>query len=316
MVHPDDIAPSRATYARAFQDPGSVHTANVRYLHHDGSWRSLDVIGRATADETGRPVAILNSRDVTDRKRAEDQLRRAAEETKAAYDELKRAQAQLVQSEKLASVGMLVSGVAHEINNPINVIYGNLRLLKDGSDKPPRVVKQMIRDALRAADEARGVIDVFRNFARDSRMAEPSDINRCIKDTLEIARRWLTRIRVRTTLGRLPLVPCFPGQLNQVVLNLVKNAAEAMAGRGSIAITSFRRGRSVIIDVADSGPGIPAAIRPRLFDPFFSTKPEGMGLGLSISASIVSHHGGRLRLLKSSRKGSTFRIELPIKAKS
>jgi len=303
--------------------------SRVRYLYDHPDEQSRDVIflkdGRVL-DRYSSPVRsgethygrVWYFRDVTDQKRAEDQLRRAAQETRKAYDQLKAAQAQLVQSEKLASVGMLVSGVAHEINNPINVIYGNLQLLKEryAAMKPPqmKVVRQMLADAIKAAVEARGVIEVFRSFARDARTAEPSDVNRCVRETLAVARPWLKKLRVETKLGKLPLVPCFPGQLNQVLLNLVKNAAEAMGGKGRLAIRTFRRGKFAVVDISDSGPGIPDELKAKIFDAFFSTKAEGMGLGLSISATIIEHHGGQLSLARTSKRGSTFRLELPVKS--
>ena len=178
----------------------------------------------------------------------------------------------------------------------------------------PKAVRQMLADATRAAVEARGVIEVFRSFARDARTAEPGAVNRCVREALAVARPWLKKLRVETKLGKLPLLPCFPGQLNQVLLNLVKNAAEAMGGKGRLAIRTFRRGKLAVVDVSDSGPGIPEELKTKVFDAFFSTKAEGMGLGLSVSASIIEHHGGRLSLARTSKRGSTFRIELPIKA--
>jgi signal transduction histidine kinase len=217
--------------------------------------------------------------------------------------------------------------VAHQINNPINVIYGNLKLLKDrcaamrragggAGTEAIRQVPRMIADALKAADQAREVIEVFRNFARDTRAAEPSDLNRCLEETLVVARRWLAKVKVVRDLGKLPPVPCFPGQIHQVLLNLVKNAVEAMGGRGTLRVRTLRRGGRAVVEIADSGPGVPAAIRAKIFEPFFTTKPDGMGLGLSVSASIVQHHGGRIAMRPGPRgKGAVFRVELPLRAR-
>jgi len=308
--------------------------ARIRQLYRHPEQQSLDELrlkdGRIF-DRYSAPVRgaggvpfgrVWYFRDVTE-------LRRSVEETKRAYDELKRAQAKLVRSEKLASVGMLVSGVAHQINNPINVIYGNLRLLSErcrglgrlasalpaGARKIVRSVPGMLDDALVAAEEARSVLEVFRSFARDARVAEPADLDACIRQALLLSKRWLKGIRVVAPAAKLPALRCFPGQITQALINVVRNAAEAMGGKGTLTLRRSKRGRWITIDVKDTGPGVARADRRRIFEPFYSTKAEGlgMGLGLSISASIIEHHGGSLTLKSSSARGSTFRMRLPVR---
>ena len=270
-------------------------------------------------------------RDMTDAKRAEEEQRRSALEAKRALAELKRAQARIIRSEKLALMGMLVSGVAHEINNPINVVHGNLSLMRERCGELSRLVREggasaaarramapvpgMLNDALKAAREARDVIHEFRNFARDPRSAESMDLNLCVRETLAVLRKDLARVRVRLRLGRLPGVLGFHGQMNQVLLNLVKNAAEAMGGKGTLMITTSARARRVRVTVADTGPGISPAERERIFDPFYTTKEEGrgMGLGLSLCAAIVQNHGGTLTVSGRTGRGAKFTVELPAK---
>lgn len=253
-------------------------------------------------------------RDVTGRKRTEEELRRAADETRRAYEDLKRAQAQLIRSEKLASIGMLVSGVAHEINNPLNVIYGNLKLLAGKGVFSARKLRGMLRDSLRAAEQARRIVEEFRSFARDTRTAELVDLNECLEETVAVFQRELDpRLTLEKRLGRVPPVRCFRGQINQVFLNLLKNAAEAIEGAGRIVLRSGRRGSWGFVEVVDTGRGIAPEVREKLFEPFFTTKPvgRGLGLGLSISAMIVHNHGGRISARSRPGRGATFRVELP-----
>jgi PAS domain S-box-containing protein len=306
----------------------------VRHLYEHPDEESRDEIllkdGR-TFDRYSAPVrsadGILHGRvwyfrDVTGRKKTELELRRAAEETRRAYEDLQHAQAQLIRSEKLASIGMLVSGVAHEINNPLNVMYGNLQLLAESPDLlapaskgKGRKFRGMIRDALKAAEHARRIVEEFRSFARDTRKAEPVDLNVCLEETAALFQRELRpSIRLAKRLRPLPRVRCFPGQMNQVFLNLLKNAAEAIEKKGTITLRSRRQGGKLLLEVSDTGRGMDEEIRRKLFEPFFTTKPvgKGLGLGLSISAMIVQNHGGQLSVQSRPGRGSTFRIELPL----
>jgi two-component system NtrC family sensor kinase len=290
------------------------------------------VFDRFSAPVLAEDGAILGRvwyfRDATAQKRAESEQRQSAEEARRALAELKRAQARLIRSEKLALMGMLVSGVAHEINNPINVVYGNLKLLRErgaevtelaARSAPPEARKfldelpEMLKDALKAAESAREVIREFRNFARDPNTAEPTDLNLCVEETLAVVRKDLAGLKVRRRTGKIPPVRAFHGQMNQVLLNLVQNAIEAMGGKGTLTVATGAAGRRVRVTVADTGPGIPASDRERIFDPFYSTKEggSGMGLGLSISATIVQNHGGRLTVSSRAGRGASFTLEIP-----
>ncbi len=354
---PAEVAESRSD-ERALQsvldklvDPkGFLDRVTHLYRHPEEESRDEIALkdGR-TFDRYSGPVRSLDGahygrvwyfRDVTGRKRTEQELRRAAEETRKAYEDLQQAQEQLIRSEKLASIGMLVSGVAHEINNPLNVMYGNLQLLArssglrgaNGDGNGPsaalragrgraaagraRKLRQMIRDALKAAKHARRIVEDFRSFARDTRTAEPVDLNVCLEETVSLFQRELgTRIRVVKRLGRLPPIRCFRGQMNQVFLNLLKNASEAIEKKGTITLRTRRSGDRVVLEVADTGRGMPEEVRRKLFEPFFTTKPvgKGLGLGLSISAMIVQNHGGAISATSRPGRGSVFRVELPIR---
>ncbi len=331
-----DEAALRSVLDRLVDPEGFL--SRVRHLYDHAEEESQDEIALKDGRVFERYSAPIRSRegvhygrvwyfrDVTGRKRTEAELRRAAEETRGAYEDLKQAQAQLIRSEKLASIGMLVSGVAHEINNPLNVMYGNLKLLADALARPAgkgrgapgdsRKSRGMIRDALRAAEQARAIVVDFRNFARDTRTAEPVDLNRCLEETLSMVQRELPAgIRLVKRLGRVPPVRCFRGQMNQVFLNLLKNAVEAIEGKGTVTLRSQKRDGQAVVEVADTGRGIPEDAKPKLFEPFFTTKPvgKGLGLGLSISAMIVHNHGGQISVRSRAGRGSVFRVELPLK---
>jgi PAS domain S-box-containing protein len=318
----------------------------VRYLYDHPDEESRDEIrlkdGRAF-DRYSAPVRgaggihygrVWYFRDITGRRQTEENLRRAAQETRQMYEDLKEAQAQLIRSEKLASIGMLVSGVAHEINNPLNVMYGNLQLLAEVSEvllplsldgarakkirgTASRVEKfrGMIRDALKAARHAREIVQDFRNFARDTRTAELVDLNQCLEEAVTLMQRELRPgIRVVRKLGRIPQVRCLRGQISQVFLNLLKNAGEAIDKKGTVTLRTQQKNGHVLVEVADTGRGMPEDVRRKLFEPFFTTKPvgKGLGLGLSISAMIVHNHNGRITVSSRPGQGSIFRVELPL----
>ncbi|HYF01425.1 MAG TPA: PAS domain S-box protein, partial [Planctomycetota bacterium] len=290
----DDLAVQ--TVQDRLEDPKGF-LERVKYLYHHPAEESHDEIrlkdGRVF-DRYSAPVRSRDGvhygrvwffRDITGRTRTERELRRAAEETRRAYDDLKTAQAQLIRTEKLASIGMLVSGVAHEINNPLNVMYGNLQLLAEVADQlgprpgaraGARKFRGMIRDALKAAEHARAVMEDFRAFARDTRTAEPVDVNRCLEEAVSLIKPALgRRIRVVKRLGRLPLVRCLRGQLSQVFLNLLKNAVEAIEKKGTIRLRTSHKGGVVRIEVSDTGRGVSLSDQAKLFEPFFTTKAVG-----------------------------------------
>jgi PAS domain S-box-containing protein len=348
---PDQVLRSRSdegalqAVLKKLKDPKEF-IDRVRYLYDHPDQESRDEIhlkdGRAI-DRYSAPVKgaagelygrVWYFRDVTGRKQTEENLRRAAAETRQMYENLKEAQAQLIRSEKLASIGMLVSGVAHEINNPLNVMYGNLQLLAEVSDvllplsvegaRSKKIrgtvakvskFRGMIRDALKAARHAREIVMDFRNFARDTRTAELVDLNQCLEEAVTLIQRELRPgIRVVRKLGRIPQVRCLRGQISQVFLNLLKNAGESIEKKGTVTLRTLQKNGHVMVEVADTGRGMPEEVRRKLFEPFFTTKPvgKGLGLGLSISAMIVHNHNGNITVNSAPGRGSVFRVELPL----
>jgi len=331
-VHPEDR--ERVSRAQSLLRD-TQYDEEYRLLLPGGQIRWIHDRAFPVRNDSGTIYRIAGvAEDITDRKRLEGEIRQAVERSRKAYEDLQGAQSQLVRTEKLASIGMLVSGVAHEINNPLNVIYGNLKLLEESSRagkkkgrRPragrsaselfpdPRKTRAMLRDALRSAERARDIIESFRDFARDTRWAESVDLNECLEKTVAVLRRQLPdSISVVMQLRSIPKVQCFRGQMTQVFLNLIQNAIEAIDRKGKIILRSKRKGSHVLIEVKDTGRGMPPDVKKRVFEPFFTTKEigQGLGLGLSVSAMIVHNHGGEIRVESTAGKGTLFQISLPL----
>ncbi len=243
---------------------------------------------------------------------------RQLEKLLSVLDELSRTQAQLVHSEKLASLGVLAGGVAHEINNPLMVILGRTELMLMGEDLPAGVATNLetIRhETERIAEIVRGLL----TFARKSRQdkIEPVDLNEVLERTLLISEHQLTvgNVQVLKELEPgLPQLQANPGQLQQVFMNLIINAHHAMPGGGRLVVrTGVLPNERVFVEIEDSGVGIPAEEVGRIFDPFFTTKEEGKGtgLGLSVSRNIIENHGGAIGVQSTVGVGTMFRIVLP-----
>ena len=250
-------------------------------------------------------------------------LARRNRELAETLDKLTRAQAQLVRSEKLASIGQLVAGIAHEINNPVNAIVntvGPLEEAVDAIDKDPeaaRDVREMVKVVQRGAQRTKAIVSALHNYSRtDDESVVDFDIDRSIDDSLELLRHLLkqnvTVVKNYSNAGR---VRGHAGQVNQVFMNLLTNAAQALAGRDNATITIETRGEpsGVEVKIIDNGPGIPPDVLPRIWDPFFTTKDvgEGTGLGLSIVHELVERHGGSIECDTKVGEGTTFTVKLP-----
>jgi signal transduction histidine kinase len=245
--------------------------------------------------------------------------------------ELRDTQAQLVQNEKMVSLGQLVAGVAHELNNPIGFIHANLQLIDEYiaklTDKSlPEPARAHAREALEkllassreGTQRVKRIVEDMRTFSRlDQAELLEVDLHEGIDRTLSLMTPRLKHgIQVERDYGELPQVRCFAGQLNQVFMNLLMNACDALVGSGTIRISTRATTDGVRLAFEDDGPGIPEEIRNRLFEPFFTTKTigKGTGLGLSISHGIVQRHGGSIRVESKPGEGATFVIELPLDA--
>jgi signal transduction histidine kinase len=254
------------------------------------------------------------------------ELERRNKELADALEQLQHAQDELVRSEKMASMGRLVAGIAHEINNPVNAVVntaGPLETTLDelkGDAQSIADVKEMIAVIQRGANRTKEIVQALHNYSRgdDERLVE-LDLQRSIDETLDLLRHQLKNgITVERHYGDVGRVRGRTA-LNQVFMNLITNAAQAVAekhenGGGRIDITAERKNGQVLITVADNGPGIPPDVLPRIFDPFFTTKDvgQGSGLGLSIVHGIVERHGGTISVDSEVGKGTRFQVSLPV----
>ena len=235
--------------------------------------------------------------------------------------ELEQARLQLYQSEKMASVGLLAASVAHELNTPLGVVVSSSQRVSDalaemGDLLKPSTVKS-VRLCNSAAERAASIVQSLRDFSRPSqRDPEYVDLRHNIDTTLQILEPRLDRseVEVIRELDDLPVVECFPALINQVIMNLLINALQAMDDRGTLTITASASGDDAVeIVVSDTGPGVPGDLRTRIFEPFFTTKGqgEGTGLGLSLSYNIVATHGGSLEVDPFYTSGARFVVRLP-----
>jgi len=271
-------------------------------------------------------------------------------------ESLKNSQAQLFQSEKMASVGQLAAGVAHEINNPTGFVSSNLKSLSDyhddigsliglyrklitdlNGDLPSKVkgaveqiksfeeeadidfilddIHDLIDDCKEGTERIKKIVLDLKDFAHPGEdEAQTADINKGIESTLNVVWNEIKyKATVKKDYGNLPLVECFPQQLNQVFMNILVNAAQAMEKQGEINISTRADNDCVEINISDNGTGIPDDSLAKIFDPFFTTKDvgKGTGLGLNVAYNIIQKHNGNIDVESEVGKGTTFTIRIP-----
>jgi PAS domain S-box-containing protein len=311
-----------------------LYDAQGEYLGAIETYRDVTAEART---QQGYKVLLERARTEQDRLEAEVLSRTEA---------LRAAQAQLVHQEKMSSLGRLVAGVTHELNNPLHFVSGNMEFLqryatdllaivedvaagrneeanrKLGalelayvSKDLPKLVRS-VREGVRRAVHIVANLRSFSHFGHGDSAA--TDLEACMRSTLEILEPSVRgRVEIQCDMAGLPHVVCNASHVNQVFLNLLSNAADAISGKGRIDVTGRVDGDYVEIRVTDSGAGIPPELMDRLFEPFFTTKPvgQGTGLGLSISFGIVRDHGGTISASSEPGRGSTFTVRLPIAGK-
>lgn len=312
---------------------------------HQPSGRSYDVCIYPITDNERITGHVVSLNDTTD-------LRAATQELEKAYLELKEAQLQVFQQEKMASIGQLAAGVAHEINNPMGFISSNLATLHKYLDRVVEYIgfidqmlascsdcnaaeqlqqtrkrlkvdyimgdaHQLIAESQDGAGRVRRIVQDLKSFSRvDQAECALINMNEALEITINIAWNEIKYVAdLQREFGELPQIKCYPQQLNQVFLNLLINAAHAMEDtHGTITVRTWSEDQNVFVSVADTGKGIPEEILQRIFEPFFTTKVvgKGTGLGLSISYDIIKKHNGEITVKSQVGVGSTFTVMLPM----
>ena len=337
-------------------------TAVVMVSGVDRSQRVLDAVRLGASDYLLKPVelhvldlsverALARRNLLRDARRYKQDLERRNGELARRKSELERLQAQIVHSEKMASLGQLAAGVAHELNNPAGFVYGNMdflsesvasleRLLSlyDAAPLPPEFAERVgelkkemgyretleelhaiISDCREGADRIRNVVQNLRTFSRlDEAEFKKVDVSEGIDSTVRLLSRYYGngKVTLRREYAALPPVDCYAGQLNQVWMNLLVNAAQAVekAGGGEVSVRTSIENGTALVTITDTGCGIAPEHLRKIFDPFFTTKPvgEGTGLGLSVTYSIIERHGGFIRVRSRPGQGTTFVVGLPV----
>lgn len=279
-------------------------------------------------------------------------LEQKISELNEANKQLKTTQAQLVHSAKMVSLGQLVAGVAHELNNPIGYIYSNITHLRTDIARIKKLIEEyekgekelpdnlkatlkslreeldvaytlhdiddIITSCLEGAQRTKDIVTGLRNFSRlDEAEVKSVDIHEGLENTLKLLNSQMKdRITIHKDYGKIQSVTCHPSQINQVLMNILTNSAHAIKESGDIWITTEQVGDQIFITIRDSGTGIPKENISRIFEPFYTTKPvgSGTGLGLSISYGIIEKHKGEIIVESEVGKGTTFIVRLPVKA--
>jgi two-component system NtrC family sensor kinase len=350
-IHPDDAPSIFSSLALLFVEGERAYEYRFRAANGDYLWM-YDTL-RLIRDENGAPLEVIGSlTDITIRKNMEQALHQKGQEQQQLIARLQEAHDQLLQSEKMASIGQLAAGIAHEINNPVGFVNSNMGSLQNyvstllsviqqyedavaaqvpGSDLAARIAQigkradlsylkedatELVRESMDGLKRVRDIVQSLKDFSHVGENDwQIADLHQGIDSTLNIVANEIKyKATVEKRYGKLPQIKCLASQLNQVFMNLLVNAGHAIKDKGVITISTGAEGDRVWVAISDTGCGIPAENLNRIFEPFFTTKPvgSGTGLGLSLSYGIVNKHGGRIEVASTPGSGTTFTIRLPV----
>jgi len=345
-VHPEDVSAARDLFTRTIQNPDIALSTELRLLHNDGSWRILELVCQNMMENEAVKGVVVNSRDITSRKKVEEELHTLNEELEEKVQErtkqLLNAQQQLIRKEKLAILGQLAGIVGHEIRNPLGVINNAVYFLKTVMTDADDIVKEYLDIIKQEIDNSQHIIADLLDFARTKiPKITPITVGALVTQALDKCTK-PENIDVQTDIpDTLPQVNVDPFQMGQVLQNLIINAVQAMPAGGALRITAQRVASFktkvassesessllqletfnlkpdtdfIEISITDTGEGISPENMEKLFQPLFTTKSKGIGLGLVVCKNLVEANGGKIEVESKPEKGTTFRIILPVEA--
>jgi two-component system, NtrC family, sensor kinase len=280
---------------------------------------AVDAMKKGAYDFVQKPFNLNEVLALVEKSIEKSDLKSIVQQLREAKKKLEETQMQLIQSEKLAGIGQLAAGVAHELNNPLSGVMGFAQLLLDDPGLTPQQRKD-IETICAQSQRCRVIIQNLLQFSRRKEpVTEPVSLAPLLQTTIDLVKYDFSTSGIdliQHVPTSLPSVFGDPNQLQQVFLNLITNARQAMESQknGRLLIEASQNGKYVVIRFSDNGPGIPLDIQGKIFDPFFTTKPQGKGtgLGLSICYGILQQHQGHLKMESTAGEGATFIMELPI----
>ena len=331
----------------------SVRTDITDIMEMEEAVRQANVILKSNVLERTQQLEQAKQQleqELQERVQTQAALQHSYDELKTLHQQLQDTQQYLMQSEKLAAVGQLAAGMAHEINNPIGFVTSNLAMLgryqatlgtvlsryqqlESGLDEDSRAslaalrketdldfvledTRALLGESREGVERVRKIVQDLRDFSRQDSAGQwqPVNVNQCLNSTVNLLGGSIAEgVNIRRVYGQLPDVLCSPADLNQVFLNVLNNALQAVREKGSIILRSGVDGDQVWVEIEDTGEGISAEALPHVFEPFFTTRPvgQGAGLGLSMAYGVIQKHGGQITVSSQPGVGSTFRITLP-----
>jgi two-component system NtrC family sensor kinase len=353
-IHPEDIPTIFSSLAMLFVE--GQRSYEYRFKNSEGIYLWMHDTLRLMRDTNNAPLEVVGLlSNITERKKMEDALQKKGEEQQRLLIEMQQMQAQLLQSEKMASIGQLAAGIAHEINNPVGFVNSNLGSLRGYVDTLLNVIERydttvattteidtlkaqlgkiqheaevdylredavaLVSESLDGLKRIRDIVQSLKDFAHVGESDwQAADLHHGLDSTLMIAaNEFKYKASIEKQYGELPLVMCLASQINQVFMNLIINASQSITNKGIITIRTGASDGWVWIEIGDTGKGISAHEINRIFEPFFTTKPigQGTGLGLSLSYNIVSHHGGRIHVDSEVGIGTRVTVHLPVNSR-